>query len=172
MRGMKLAVAIITIVRGSIYALSGLMLLFLGMIAGVSGSNNYFGNLVVGIVGFVFMFLGLIFIGFAALYLVLGIKFCGQKPDKGIAITLLVLSSIEAFFFLITFLADPFSIFMNFLNVGATVASIVLLSMYLSNLSKQGLNPMRQPTPFYPPPYHMYPPQPAPPQQSPSKEPE
>ena len=101
MRGVKLTVAIITIILGSIATLAGVGLTFMGLMWGAIGAQlagteleaifGAFGSAI----GAMILFGGLIVLAISIILIVLGSKFCSRKPNKGIAITLIVIYGLE-----------------------------------------------------------------------------
>jgi len=144
MKGLKIAIAVLTIIEAvQILGAIGLMWL-LGAAMGSAGGigPGYFSNLA----AFTGIVLG--FVAAGIFYLVLGIKFLSNKPNKGIAITLLVINVL----FVIALLGS--SIFLleasgdyGVYPLTATLSSasgfimpiikLVILIMYLKQLSAQ-----------------------------------
>jgi len=97
MRGMKLTVAIISIIQGVLAILGGIGITIMGLMGAafvndIAGDLNFSGTIAV-----FFAIIGAIALAIGIIFLVLGIKFCSHKPNKGIAITLLVFYIIGAF---------------------------------------------------------------------------
>ena len=103
MRGIKLTVAIVTIILGVISLLGGIALIVLGafvsgFISGLygSGTAGLLAGAIAGAVAAVLIILGIVVLLFGVLYLTLGIKFTSRKPNQGIAITLLIFYGLGA----------------------------------------------------------------------------
>jgi len=130
MRGCKLSVAIITIVIGVLGALGGIFMILWGALSWGAASNMERFGALVAFFGAMLVFVGIVALAFGALYLFLGIKFLSHKPNKGIAVTLLVLNilgslSIFGFTWETTLVALP------------SIVCVILLIVYLVKLGKQ-----------------------------------
>jgi len=137
MRGYKLTAAIFTIIQGVLGTLGGLAMIILGIVMMASrtteGAWAELANALGTFFGAIFLFLGIVTMGFSILFLVLGIKFTSHKPNKGIAITLLVFYSLFAFSGLIMLFAEPIS---GIFSLLIYVLCIVMISLYLAALAK------------------------------------
>jgi len=102
MRALKVIVAIFTILIGAGIILAGLALVGIGIVfvAGLGILGNVaesitdmfaqLGAMLMGIVGVIMIIGGIVCLVIGILWLVLGVKFTSRKPNKGIAITLIV----------------------------------------------------------------------------------
>jgi len=147
MRGFKLTVAVLTIIEGAFAILGGIAAIVIGSLLRALDWNwdweSILGNgyqdvrdtlpnfdfaifmstvLIVG---------GIIAIGLGIMFLIFGIKFCSHKPNKGIAITLLVFNAIG----LVALFIPPFA--------GGVIAALNLafLIVYLVKLGKHNQPP-------------------------------
>ncbi|MCL2587741.1 MAG: hypothetical protein FWE31_05955 [Firmicutes bacterium] len=135
MRGIKLTVAIISIIIGAFGILGGVAITIMGavgaaFIADIANDMNFSGA-----VAAIFVSMGLVVLAISIAYLVLGIKFTSQKPNKGVAIALLVFYIIGS---LSLFSFDPVIIVSSLLSV----AMAALLIVYLAKLGKQQQPPI------------------------------
>ena len=129
MRGQKVAIAVLTIIEAAfVLGAIGLMW-FVGAVMGSAGGigHEYYMSLIIWTV-----LLGIL-AALGIVHLVLGIKFLSKKPDKGIAITLLVFSVIMA------------------ANSIISLVKIVLLALYLqgnaqTRQTQQRFVPSNQPS--------------------------
>ena len=189
MRAIKLLVAICTILIGIGLLLGALAIIGLGFVfvagLGILGTvaesvTDVFaqmGALFLGIVGVVLIVAGIACLIVGVLWLVLGVKFTSRKPNKGIAITLIVFYLIGS-----ASLFDGIAVLMNgsvtmsdglitLAMGGFCVLMVVFLILYLVLLGKRGSQfdqpqmqptqymqqPMSQPMPQQPPPMNFDP---------------
>lgn len=118
-RKFQLAGAILSIVLGSIITISSFFGIYLLATAyGMVGSSS---------ISSIIFISAIIALGFSASIVVLGSLFCRNKPSKGIAITLLILTSVLALM-QISNLNNFFSIVLIF----AIFADIAMLITYLA----------------------------------------
>ena len=96
MRACKLIVAILTIIEGIGVIIGGVGIAILGFFwqsfeKAVLQEMGFAGNIFGGFIAIIASLIMIICVAVGIVFLVLGIKFCSTKPNKGIAITLIVL---------------------------------------------------------------------------------
>ncbi|MCL2756439.1 MAG: hypothetical protein FWE45_05345 [Firmicutes bacterium] len=134
MRGCKLTVAIITIIQ-AVFAIAGAVFTLVVGIIFVAGTNQdatgweALGNALGALLGAFMIGASVVALPFGIIYLILGIKFTSRKPNRGIAITLIVLNALTVFG---VFTFEPAGITTGLFGI----AMIVLTSIYLSKLGK------------------------------------
>jgi len=164
MRAVKVIIAIITTIIGIAITIGAVAIIGFGvvLIIGAAGVGNTLDSMVnslgdafrqiyavmAAFFGVILIFVGLVAIVPGIIYLILGIKFFSGRPNKGIAITLIV------FYFLgiggtgLT-LADGimFETLIGTIFFGAMIALLVLYLVLLGKKEKQGEQQHVQPPP-------------------------
>jgi len=126
MNGQKRAAAVLAIIEGAILILAAIGIFIFVAVFKNAGADymdllvydRYGDMLENGIIGIMITF-GIVALALGVAEVILGAKFCSNKPNKGIAITLIVLSASRAI------AGSPFAI-----------AKLILLILYLSKLGK------------------------------------
>lgn len=135
MRGFKLTTAIVTIIESIFITIGGIGVIMIGVL-GAGFFGDVFASVgledalgMIGSIMAIVVIVGVIILALGILFLVLGIKFCSHKPNKGIAITLLVFNILGAF-----------SVFTYAFSGIVSIVMVVFLIIYLVLLGKQGGN--------------------------------
>jgi len=151
MRGFKLTVAIFTLIQGIGLVAMGVAAIVLGGIAigsttGATEGWAVLGDALGNLLGGMLIVVGIFVLAIGIPLLILGAKFCSTKPNRGIAITLIVLYSLVA-------LGSLPAIPHGLVSTGFAVLMIVFLAVYLSKLGKhQRAQQMQQSHPQQPQP--------------------
>jgi len=150
MRGFKLTVAIFTLLQGIGLTVPGVVAIIWGGIAigsrtGATEGWGVLGDALGTVLGGMMIGVGIVVIAIGIPLIILGAKFCSTKPNRGIAITLIVLYSLLA-------LGSLPAIPAGLLGTGLAILMIVFLAVYLSKLGKHQRAQMQQAYPQNPPP--------------------